>query len=1192
MKATFTFISSLLFFLTAYAQDQGVIFRLRDSKTGYGVNAQVIIENRITHQKEYLPTDKNGQISFHGNGEFTYQVIADNYKSLDSYFTLSNSISLLNIEILLTPNSIPILPTTENNKTVVQGYVVEPYTGTPIEAVSIQLKNLSISTQTDSRGFYKFELENDSDFNTPNFKPIRHSVSFSKNGFKELHIENYIFFQGNLNFNVNLVEGEGVEIEQYKHGLFDRNESDTENQVLVNNPPPNNPNEVLACTVPSSIRVGTSCSCTTCSTITTMSLEEYVQKGLDDEWIASWNSASLSAGAVAYRTYGAYFVNNPVNSNFDIASTTCNQVFNGSTFSTSCSNAAQATVGGMMVSSSGNIVKCEYSAENNGKASCGTTGFTGDGVAPWTCKSDAVCAGQATSGHGRGMCQWGSKRWGDPAQNKSYTWILDNYYSRANWTLCTGTALPPPSNDNCPGTTLTSTTSCSNTTGTVTGATASGRSKSSCDTYAGTPALLDVWYSFTAINTTHTINIRPIGTIDAVVSVYSNCSTPLTNGCKDDSGVGSITNFNVTGLTVGNTYYIRVYDYGITAPVNGSFNICVTHQASTPCTTTISASSRNFSSDGGSGSFNVSMSPIICTYSATSSCSWVTLNSSSGSGGGAITYSVAQNPSTTSRNCTITVNGQTHTISQSGAQPCTYSFSPTGNTYTFDEQIGKLNVTANAGCDWIATTNNSWITVLTPSGAGSAEVSFRISKNTAPNEQIGTVKISGRSPNSTYESYFNVVQSGLPVQCTYAISPTSQNLPSMAGSGSVNLTTTSATCAWTASTNCNWVTLANASGSGSSTISYTVSANTTTASRTCTITVNGQTHTITQSGISCTYSINSSSQSFASTGGTGNFNLTSPTGCTWTASTNCNWVTLANASGSGSSTISYTVSANTTTASRTCTITVNGQTHTITQGSISCTYSISSSSQSFTSTGGTGNFNLTSPTGCTWTASTNCNWVTLANASGSGSSTISYTVSANTTTASRTCTITVNGQSYVINQTVSNAQCDIVTPIIIAGNCDLRIDAQADCSYQWQKNGIDTGTNSRFLTIRSSGFYTCKVTKTTNSTCAKQSKDLYVSVTSGNCNIVKTEDLLSLQNLLLYPNPNHGSFIIEFELSKLTNVGIKVYNSVGQQVYVNDKNVYIGKYKQQVNLIDKISGIYFVVIDIDDEKITKNVVIH
>jgi hypothetical protein len=158
-----------------------------------------------------------------------------------------------------------------------------------------------------------------------------------------------------------------------------------------------------------------------------MSLEAYVQSGLDNEWISSWKAASLQAGAVAYRSYGAYYIKHPVKSNFDIASTTCNQAW-GSETATSTINAAKATAGVVLIKS-GAIFRSEYSAENN-NAGCGN-GYSGTGSA-WPCISDARCAGRATNGHGRGMCQWGSSFW---ASDKTYTWILNHYYNPGGVTV-------------------------------------------------------------------------------------------------------------------------------------------------------------------------------------------------------------------------------------------------------------------------------------------------------------------------------------------------------------------------------------------------------------------------------------------------------------------------------------------------------------------------------------------------------------------------------------------------------------------------------------------------------------------------------------------------------------------------------------------------------------------------------------
>jgi HEAT repeat protein len=140
------------------------------------------------------------------------------------------------------------------------------------------------------------------------------------------------------------------------------------------------------------------------------------------------------------------------------------------------------------------------------------------------------------------------------------------------------TIIPP--NDNCSGAILLT----SNTTynylndQTVNNATASGLPKGPCDVYTGNAALADVWYYFKALATTHVVNVDPNGSqLDAVIVAYNSCSDNSPIACSDVSGGnGVFSTLTLSGLTIGNNYYIRVYDYGLQTS-DGGFNICVTH---------------------------------------------------------------------------------------------------------------------------------------------------------------------------------------------------------------------------------------------------------------------------------------------------------------------------------------------------------------------------------------------------------------------------------------------------------------------------------------------------------------------------------------------------------------------------------------------------------------------------------------
>ena len=170
--------------------------------------------------------------------------------------------------------------------------------------------------------------------------------------------------------------------------------------------------------------------------------------------------------------------------------------------------------------------------------------------------------------------------------------------------------------------------------------------------------------------------------------------------------------------------------------------------------------------------------------------------------------------------------------------------------------------------------------------------------------------------------------------CSYAISPTSSSVAATGGSKTVQVTTTSV-CDWTAASNASWISItAGSSGRGSGSVSYSVAANTSSSSRTGTLTIAGQTHTVTQAG-GCTYALGSASTSVSAPGGTKSVVVIAPPGCAWTASSAVSWITItAGASGSGNGTVNFSVGANTAASTRSGNLTIAGQRHTVTQSGV------------------------------------------------------------------------------------------------------------------------------------------------------------------------------------------------------------------------------------------------------------------
>jgi hypothetical protein len=195
---------------------------------------------------------------------------------------------------------------------------------------------------------------------------------------------------------------------------------------------------------PASITVGfgdaaCSAACCTgnCSNSCVMSLERYVERGLGDEWIASWDHEALAAGAVAYRSYGAWHVlNPPAHGAYDICSSACCQMNEPDTHSGS--DEAVASTAGLMLIREGQAFRSEYSAQNNclpGSASCSNVdlscgdGFAGSPETGWPCLDDPVGAGRDCFGHGRGMSQWGNHYWTLESPPRHWKWQLNHYYN-------------------------------------------------------------------------------------------------------------------------------------------------------------------------------------------------------------------------------------------------------------------------------------------------------------------------------------------------------------------------------------------------------------------------------------------------------------------------------------------------------------------------------------------------------------------------------------------------------------------------------------------------------------------------------------------------------------------------------------------------------------------------------------------
>lgn len=86
------------------------------------------------------------------------------------------------------------------------------------------------------------------------------------------------------------------------------------------------------------------------------------------------------------------------------------------------------------------------------------------------------------------------------------------------------------------------------------------------------------------------------------------------------------------------------------------------------------------------------------------------------------------------------------------------------------------------------------------------------------------------------------------------------------------------------------------------------------------------------SGSNCTFTLSAPGQNFPASGGNGSVNVTTQSGCNWTAMKTDTWITInSSSSGNGNGQVSYSVSPNTNAGQRNGTLTIADQTYAVTQ---------------------------------------------------------------------------------------------------------------------------------------------------------------------------------------------------------------------------------------------------------------------
>lgn len=120
------------------------------------------------------------------------------------------------------------------------------------------------------------------------------------------------------------------------------------------------------------------------------------------------------------------------------------------------------------------------------------------------------------------------------------------------------------------------------TSGTVSGATESLGANQCTGCNCISPDDYDVYYKFVAVSNTHTITLDNLANnFDGVIEIRTGCGFNTNITCYDPIGGVSPMSLTYSNFNIGQTYYIRVFewDYIGSPPISSTFDIAVTHSS-------------------------------------------------------------------------------------------------------------------------------------------------------------------------------------------------------------------------------------------------------------------------------------------------------------------------------------------------------------------------------------------------------------------------------------------------------------------------------------------------------------------------------------------------------------------------------------------------------------------------------------
>ena len=83
----------------------------------------------------------------------------------------------------------------------------------------------------------------------------------------------------------------------------------------------------------------------------------------------------------------------------------------------------------------------------------------------------------------------------------------------------------------------------------------------------------------------------------------------------------------------------------------------------------------------------------------------------------------------------------------------------------------------------------------------------------------------------------------------------------------------------------------------------------------------------------------------------------------------------------------------------------------------------------------------------------------------------------------------------------------------------------------------------------------------------------------------------SINNLTIYPNPSRDIFNVTFTSEDIQDLEVRIINVVGEVVYTENLEQFVGEYTKAIDLATYTKGVYFLEITTNDGVVNKKLIL-